>query len=187
MKVAERKRILRSLGWRVDTEARYRQAIYDFRTMEPMRAGRKAGPLTQRRLARAEKRRKAGKPTLNKWFSHRDFQCKCGGRYASCRRIVAKRRLVVRTYKMRKKSGRPLVFRSAYRCPNHNAAVGGASLSQHKYGRAVDLDASLSYQRVKSFRLWTGIGVMRATGGVAHVDHRPKSGTVWNPVRWFYG
>ena len=35
--------------------------------------------------------------------------------------------------------GRPLVILSAYRDPLHNARVGGAPLSQHKFGRAFDI------------------------------------------------
>jgi hypothetical protein len=36
--------------------------------------------------------------------------------------------------------GRPLVLSSAFRSPEHNRAVGGASYSRHQYGDAVDID-----------------------------------------------
>ncbi len=35
--------------------------------------------------------------------------------------------------------GRVVTLNSAYRCPLHNAAVGGARNSQHLYGTAVDI------------------------------------------------
>ncbi len=37
----------------------------------------------------------------------------------------------------RERSG-PIVVTSAYRCPIHNAMVGGAPLSSHKTGKAID-------------------------------------------------
>lgn len=40
---------------------------------------------------------------------------------------------------LRDELGGGLVVLSAYRCPVHNAAVGGAPLSQHKLGTAFDL------------------------------------------------
>ncbi len=36
--------------------------------------------------------------------------------------------------------GRPVILSSAFRSPEHNAAVGGASYSRHLYGDAVDID-----------------------------------------------
>jgi len=40
---------------------------------------------------------------------------------------------------LRSHLGVPLRINSAYRCPIHNAMVGGAPLSQHKLGRAFDV------------------------------------------------
>ena len=40
---------------------------------------------------------------------------------------------------MRRIIGRPLVINSAYRDPIHNAKVGGAALSMHKFGKAFDV------------------------------------------------
>lgn len=38
--------------------------------------------------------------------------------------------------------GQPMVILSAYRDPIHNAKVGGAPLSQHKFGKAFDIRLS---------------------------------------------
>ena len=35
--------------------------------------------------------------------------------------------------------GKPLIVESGYRCPTHNAAVGGAALSPHVFGMAIDV------------------------------------------------
>ena len=40
--------------------------------------------------------------------------------------------------------GRPLVLNSAFRAPEHNQVVGGATYSRHLYGDAVDIDVDQS-------------------------------------------
>jgi zinc D-Ala-D-Ala carboxypeptidase len=40
---------------------------------------------------------------------------------------------------LRDRLGKPLILRSAYRTPDHNAAVGGTDNSQHTLGRAFDV------------------------------------------------
>jgi hypothetical protein len=40
---------------------------------------------------------------------------------------------------LRSAVGRPLGIMSGYRCPEHNAAVGGAPLSGHVFGTALDI------------------------------------------------
>lgn len=71
--------------------------------------------------------------------------------------------------------GRPLVILSAYRDPLHNARVGGAPLSQHKFGRAFDLrlddidrDELISKARACGFN---GIGSYKT---FVHVDIGPS-------------
>jgi zinc D-Ala-D-Ala carboxypeptidase len=41
---------------------------------------------------------------------------------------------------LRDRLGKPLIVRSAYRCPEHNRAVGGAKSSKHLHGAAFDID-----------------------------------------------
>ncbi len=40
--------------------------------------------------------------------------------------------------------GRPVILSSAFRAPEHNSVVGGASYSRHLYGDAVDIDVDQS-------------------------------------------
>lgn len=76
--------------------------------------------------------------------------------------------------------GLPLELSCAYRCPTHNAEVGGVKYSQHQYGTAADVLCP-DHLEFGEF-LWyvdqlpfDGIGVYRSEGFI-HVDVR-NSGT----------
>jgi uncharacterized protein YcbK (DUF882 family) len=84
----------------------------------------------------------------------------------------------------RELSGKPVIIDDAYRCPIHNAQVGGVPHSQHVEGNAADiripgLTAADLYQialRVPSIH-----GIGRADHqDYLHVDVRPA------PARWCY-
>jgi len=79
---------------------------------------------------------------------------------------------------------RPIVLSSCYRTPAYNAAIGGASTSQHLFGRAADLHrpAGLSpqefYDRIRAYAVSPSSGSpIRGIGwypwGV-HIDLRPS-------------
>lgn len=93
--------------------------------------------------------------------------------------------------RLRDAFGGPLRINSAYRCPRHNAMVGGAPLSKHKAGTAFDVsirgmdvrDRNRLLQCAKSVG-FKGFGFY---GSFLHVDLGPsrswttKSGRkVWN-------
>ena len=67
-------------------------------------------------------------------FNLREFQCKCG-----CGQVKLHSELLRRLQAMRTESGRPIRINSAYRCPAHNRAVGGATSSRHMAGDAADI------------------------------------------------
>lgn len=86
----------------------------------------------------------------------------------------------------RKKYG-PVIIESGYRDPAHNAAVGGASGSQHTYGNAADIrNYKVPYAELKALKLFSGMGRagQSMSAPVIHVDTR--SGSVDNPVHWWY-
>src|SRR5690606_10132270 len=78
-----------------------------------------------------------GPPTnekLSKNFTVSEFRSKDGAN-----QVVISKALVDMLQKLRDKIGKPVIINSAYRTPQHNAAVGGASSSQHMYGTGADI------------------------------------------------
>jgi len=82
------------------------------------------------------------------------------------------------------KGGRPLRLLSAYRDPDHNASIPGASPnSQHIEGRAADIATAygLTVAEAISVRAFTGIGRQPTGQFVKHLDAR-TSASVTRPV-----
>lgn len=182
---AQAKADLRLLGFRVNTRHRYRRAKLDYQRAKGLPRTGLADPITRRSLRRAAELNRAGKPDLSRYYSFREMECECGGRYADCRRVWPLRKLMRRLDQLREAHGGPLEVISGCRCPSHNRAIRGVADSQHKYGRAADIPAVIKAERVMALRLFTGIGTVRVTGKVAHVDVR-TAGSTLRPIRWFY-
>lgn len=74
-----------------------------------------------------------------KFFSEREFACKCCGQHPPSMRanIVALVDNVLDP--AREEFGGPVTVNSGYRCPKHNLAVGGVVNSQHMKGEAADV------------------------------------------------
>ena len=68
-------------------------------------------------------------------FSRYEFACRCGCGHNT---IDAETLTVLET--LRTHFGEPVSVNSGNRCAKHNKAVGGASNSQHLYGRAADIN-----------------------------------------------
>lgn len=90
------------------------------------------------------------KPAL-RHFKPAEFACRCG----RCGRGFADMDpdLLLRLDELRERVGEPLVISSAFRCEDHNAAVGGVRGSSHTRGLAVDLrclNSRLRFKLVKS-------------------------------------
>ena len=198
--VREAQELLRRIGWPIKVDGSYgprtREAIEDFKRgfnlygrsskddIAPFRQidGR-LGPVTLKRI---------------RWSAEHGGRCSRHFTYKECRSkgngwIKVNRELLKGLEEYREKAGATALL-SVYRDPDHNASVGGASDSQHKYATAADLaDAELSQQTVVNMRRFSGIGVQRATGKVRHVDVRhagpnnTTGGTPANPTIWFYG
>ena len=184
--------ILQNLGWRVNTDARYLQAVKDFQTGWNLGAwltiDGKVGPNTSAALLKSEARRRLGQTTCSAHFSFSEFRCKCGGAYSTCRRIWINRNQVHRLEQARAKLGRPIAVISGCRCYYWNQSVGGVSGSQHLKGTATDWIGP-DKDTFKSWKLAAGIGYSASTDRVAHSDSRDKAGstnTVSNPAVWRY-
>lgn len=102
-------------------------------------------------------------------FTPREIACRGTGE------IVVVPELLDRLEALRDKLG-PLAINCAYRSPLHNARVGGAPLSEHKFGRAADIALHghnkadlIAAARAVGF---SGLGVNYAT--FLHVDIGPR-------------
>lgn len=67
-------------------------------------------------------------------FSNAEMACRCG-----CGANECVPELLAALEAFRTAVGAPVIVNSGYRCPAHNAAVGGAKASQHVLGRAADV------------------------------------------------
>lgn len=113
---------------------------------------------------------------LSAHFSRSEFACK--GTSHSAHAAVSPH-LVQHLERLRAlKGGRPLRIVSGVRCAKHNAAVGGASRSQHLYGTGADIPEGYATVADAARAGFTGIG----SKGVwaVHVDVRRT------PARWAY-
>lgn len=108
-------------------------------------------------------------------FSAQEIACKGTGRVkidaASLDKLQA----------LRTRLGKPLIITSAYRSPQHNAAVGGAKTSQHIYGKAFDVVMAnhdpVAFEAAARVVGFTGFGHYPASNFM-HIDTRAT------PARW---
>lgn len=199
--------ILSRLGFRVNTAARYKQALQDFQggwnlgallTIDGV-----LGPATSNALLVSEKRRSTRAGTASAHFSFSEFQCHCGGKYSACRRIAGEgvpnnNRHVLRALLQGLELTRAAYYPggmsivSGYRCDGHNKAVGGATSSQHRFGAAADISPVVDKDRLRARNWFAGIGFQGSSDRVRHVDRRdysgvnPTRGTVTRPTTWKY-
>ena len=75
---------------------------------------------------------------MTKNFKLKEFECKggCDMPLEVYENII---KLASQLQFLRDYTGRPITINSAYRCPEHNAKVGGSKTSQHLLGKAADI------------------------------------------------
>jgi hypothetical protein len=182
--LAEARRILVGLGWRVRTTGELRQVTEHFQTAwllgPKLKVDGVIGPKTTSALRFSEKRRAAGLPTASPHFSFVEFRCKCGGEYSACARIWIRRGTVQEAERYRTALGHGVPVVSGCRCRGHNTDVNGAKASKHMTGEAVDFPPAKSTAWFASHRLFRGRGYNPAHL-VRHGDTRTQS------VTWRYG
>lgn len=188
---------LRRLGWRVRNPDERVEALRDFQRayalpgVPGLLIDGKNGPATRTAIRESLRRNKAGKPDASGFYSFRDFACSCGGRLKGCRKVRVLRGLLIALDALCKiTGGLKLAVVSGYRCPARNAAVGGASKSEHVDGAAADLAYPCTVLVARRLRRFSGIGYKN--GKVRHVDVRHLSGsnmtggTPDRPTLWQY-
>lgn len=79
------------------------------------------------------------------------------------------------------KLGHELPITSGYRCPKHNAEVGGAAKSYHAKGKAVDLGTTDDddFARIDELATEAGFGGVGIGRNFVHLDFGP-------PRKWAY-
>lgn len=68
-----------------------------------------------------------------------EIDCKCLNK--SCQHILISDRLLKSYVTLRKLINLPFTINSGYRCPQHNLSAGGATLSRHMSGEAIDVSS----------------------------------------------
>lgn len=86
-------------------------------------------------MANIKKFKRGDKTKLTANFSAKEFDCQCG----KCPETPIDLDHVARLQKLRDDLGCSIKITSAYRCPTHNAAVGGEKNSIHMKGQATDI------------------------------------------------
>jgi len=86
-------------------------------------------------MANIKKFPRGDKTKLSTNFSVAEFECSCG----QCKETLINLDHVAKLQKLREDLGASITINSAYRCPAHNAAVGGEKNSMHMKGHATDI------------------------------------------------
>lgn len=113
---------------------------------------------------------------LSKHFDIEEFTCHCCGKGAD----KINDRLITLLEQLRDKVNAPIHVNCGYRCPKHNAEVGGVPNSAHTLGVAADIYVpNISYERAKELVMqlpFDGVGLYPPLekGGLwfIHVDTR---------------
>lgn len=73
-----------------------------------------------------------------KYFSKKEFACKCGGRYCNGYPAPISENLMRVLDTIREMAGTKCIISSGLRCDTHNRNVGGVPNSWHRQGKAAD-------------------------------------------------
>lgn len=100
-----------------------------------------------------------------------EFECRC--KYEHCRSSYISPKLIDAYEKLRLKIGRPLTITSGHRCSEHNFKVGGATMSQHLRGYAVDISTvNLNQNIVEKLAIESGFTFVKRYANFIHLDVR---------------
>lgn len=114
---------------------------------------------------------KASPDKLSEHFSVAEFSCH--GQTCGCSETKIDDKLVAYLEQIREHFGARTYISSGYRCPTHNAAVGGASKSYHMRGQAADITVEgIAPAEVAKYAESIGILGIGLYESFVHVDTR---------------
>lgn len=125
----------------------------------------------------------AGK--LGSHFDSSEFTCHC------CGQGTVDPRLIELLEELRAKVGKPIHVNCGYRCPKHNAEVGGVQNSQHVKGTAADITIpAISFDKaaelVKSLPFdGTGFYPPLSAGGAWFIHLDVRDGGIGSHIEWW--
>ena len=100
-------------------------------------------------------------------FTSTEFACRCCGVVKVSQSLIDKLEL------LRAELKRPVIITSGYRCPKHNAEVGGVTNSQHLLGKAVDVKIrGISPTKVGKVAKKVGFSFTKVYSSWTHIDIR---------------
>ena len=120
---------------------------------------------------------------LSKDFSTDEFRCH--GKNCCDHKFMADPALIRGLQDLREAVHGPIIVLCGYRCPKHNAEIGGTIGSQHMVGRAADINIpGFTVEQMallaESIHVFNGGGIGRYPHkNFVHVDVRPNG-----PARW---
>lgn len=116
---------------------------------------------------------------MSTYFKDSEFSCKCG-----CKSPTPSNELLALLTLIRVYYNSPVIITSGYRCPTHNAKVGGAKKSKHLTNTAADfIVVGIDSKEVYTFlnKLFPNkYGLAYKDSSFTHIDTDP------NPRRWTY-
>lgn len=187
MNTKEVQEALKKLGWPIQVDGsfgeRTRRAVRNFQrgfAFWNLLDDGSAGPNTHKALNYSVHHEGLCSPH----FAFREFKSPGNGW------IKLDRELVRGLEEYRDEIGGPVIVTSGYRDPAYNSSIGSPYNSQHVYGNAADVQPKVKLKEVKRLRRFSGIGVVKHSGLVLHMDVRHRGpntsgGTVLNPTVWF--
>ena len=132
-------------------------------------------------------KKSAGSDRFSEHFAKSEFVCHCCGRGAD----KIDPRLVELLEQLRAKAGKSIHLNCAYRCPTHNAKVGGVPNSQHVLGTAADITIpEIGFERahelVESIDFdGTGFYPPLDSGGAWFIHVDVRDGGVGSHIVWW--
>ncbi len=111
---------------------------------------------------------------LHQHFNRSEFACKCGCGFDTVDTVLLEALVSIREH-----FGAQVRVTSGCRCAAHNKAVGGSEKSQHKKGRASDIQVSgVSPVKVADYAESLGLSVGRYVT-FTHIDSRTYPRALW--------